>query len=215
MMKKAIAALLCAILACSILFAGCSGKNSTTPVPTSVPTEVPTEEPTPTPTATPEPTEEPTAEPTATPEPDVPEGMQILSNNNISIVLPVGFFNMSSMMTGFAACFGNETNTIIFTQETFEVLASAADDPENMNEEAYANLVIQASELDAEVVTKEGKCYFEYDNSAADDVTYHYVSFVIKGEDSFYMAQFACATDKYDEDMFANYIEWYDSISIG
>ena len=73
----------------------------------------------------------------------------------------------------------------------------------------------QSSVLDAEVVSIDDRYYFEYEATDDDEVLYHYASFAIKTDDSFYLVQFGCEADQYDEDMFANFVEWFDSISIG
>ncbi len=213
-MKKAIGAIICAIIIASMLIMGCNTTNTPTEAPTAVPTEAPTPTPEPTeaPTPTPEPTEEPT--PSPTPEPDVPEGMQIMNNDNIYIILPSGFFNTSSLTPGVAACFASTDTTVIFTKETFETLGTQVDDAESMTEEDYANLVITLSQLDSTVKTEGERCIFEYNNTA-NDIEYHYVAIVIKADDAFYMAQFASPSADYSEEVYATYMQWADTISIG
>lgn len=70
----------------------------------------------------------------------------------------------------------------------------------------YSNQSILINERDAETKHKDGLTYYEYDaDSSYYDLTYHYVAFIYKPDDSFYLVQFAVKKEWYskcEEDIF-------------
>ena len=76
----------------------------------------------------------------------------------------------------------------------------------------YAEAVIDTNNLPASVSVKDGGdyMYFEY-NMIIEDVEFSYLSCVYKDVDRYWMINFACFTDEYDE-LKDSFFEWADSV---
>lgn len=68
----------------------------------------------------------------------------------------------------------------------------------NYTLEQYTKMVISANGLTVDAQNKDGLTYFEFDKEL-NGKNFHYFAFTYKGEDAFWLVQFACTKDQVSE----------------
>ena len=77
----------------------------------------------------------------------------------------------------------------------------------------YGRAMIKANKSDATLKSEEGLTYFEYDFYNQDaQQTYHYYCVIFKGPDAFWVFEFACRKDNF-ENCHARFIEWAQTVT--
>lgn len=136
-----------------------------------------------------------------TAEPDPYAGLTLYeSATGISIYMSEGYTEGS--MEGIPCFFEGELSNVSCSNETFETLA-ALGYSSDMSLEAYGELILQAYQLEGEVLTDDyGNVYVAYTQDIQ-GMSVSYFSFFDKGADSFWTTNFMCPTevaDTYEED---------------
>ena len=112
---------------------------------------------------------------------------------------------------GFTACFGSKDVAVLVLREGFSLLEGSAD----YSVDEYGSLVLKSNQMDASVQLQhqDGLTFFEYDNLNADTKeSYHYISFLYKAQDAFWMVQFATPIDSI-EDYRSTIMDWADTVA--
>ena len=109
------------------------------------------------------------------------------SADGMSITLTDNFTEES--YSGYTVCYDSKDVAIFVLKEEFTL----AEGFEDYTLEQYGNLVIEGNGLtDSQLQTSDGLTYFEYDyEDTANSDTYHYITYVYKADDAFWMIQFA------------------------
>ena len=95
-------------------------------------------------------------------------------------------------MLGFTAVYQSEDVFVFALKEEFDILG------DEMNVDEYAELVLEANQMDADVEHEGEHTYFTFDKTVSGkDMTYTAVLY--KGEDAYWMIQFACLSKDYDK----------------
>lgn len=124
---------------------------------------------------------------------------KVFEKSGMSITLSTDFIEKDHISY---TCIYDSKNIAVYTlKEEFSMLNV---DSEYLLDD-YAELVILANQLeDSEVMHKDNLTYFTYEKSAnGKDVSFY--AFVFKGNDAFWLIQFACEqknTDKLEQDIF-------------
>jgi len=93
-------------------------------------------------------------------------------------------------MLGFTAVYQSDDVLVFALKEEFEILG------DEMNLDEYAQLVLDANKLDEDIKHEGEHTYFSFEKTVSGkDMTYTAV--VFKGEDAYWMIQFACLTSDY------------------
>lgn len=110
------------------------------------------------------------------------------TTNGLTIELTDDF--TEETMDGFTAAFQSKDVFVFALKESFNVLGS------DMNLDEYAQLVLDANTMEAEIQHESEQTFFTFEKSVSGkDMTYTAV--VYKGEDAYWMIQFACLTSDY------------------
>ena len=138
---------------------------------------------------------------------NTPENPKSFSNEGMTITLTNKFRQASQ--AGFTACYGSEDVAVFVLKESFSLLEGL--DQYTLKE--YGNLVIANNNLSLSLQENSGLTYFEYQfiNAETND-PYHYISFIYKATDSFWIVQFAALEKNfknYKDDIF----NWANSIT--
>lgn len=95
-------------------------------------------------------------------------------------------------MVGFTAVYQSKDVFVFALKEEFEILG------DSMDLDEYADLVLQANGMDADVKHDNGHTYFTFEKTVTGkDMTYTAVLF--KADDAYWMVQFACLSSDYDK----------------
>lgn len=95
-------------------------------------------------------------------------------------------------MLGFTAVYQSDDVLVFALKEEFDILG------DGMNVDEYAQLVLDANKMDADIQHEGGHTYFTFEKTVSGkDMTYTAVLY--KGEDAYWMIQFACLTSDYDK----------------
>jgi hypothetical protein len=95
-------------------------------------------------------------------------------------------------MVGFTAVYQSKDVFVFALKEEFEILG------DSMDLDEYADLVLEANQMDADVEHEGEHTYFTFDKTVSGkDMTYTAVLY--KGEDAYWMIQFACLSKDYDD----------------
>ena len=97
--------------------------------------------------------------------------------------------------TGFDVVYEADEMFVFVLSESFSLLPGS----ENYTLQEYAQLVIEANNLEnVEIKTEDGLVYFEY-TSDKNSHLYHYTAYVYKSSDSFWLIQFATFSSEANE----------------
>jgi len=129
------------------------------------------------------------------------------SAEGMSITLDQDFMK-SAPEAGIVACYTNGGATVAVVKESFADYPSLR----NYTVPQYGNAVIQTYGLDATLKTEEGLTCFEYDvNNPTFNLPYHYYCVVFKGPDAFWMFEFCCMEQAF-ENYHDDFIRWAQSV---
>ncbi len=130
------------------------------------------------------------------------------SSNGMSITLPDEF--KKTKMEGFTVCYESEKVAVFAIKEPFSLMEGF----ENYTLDQYRDLVIKNNQLTyAHKNESNGLKYFTYDRTEPQTKqTYHYVVFVFKADDAFWLVQFACLRKDIDE-CTPNIMQWAETIN--
>lgn len=121
-----------------------------------------------------------------------PEPLEF-SASGMNITLTEDFEKNEENMQ-YTAVFESQKVIVLALKENFSILPGS----KNMTLEEYGELVLSVNKLtDAELKEVEGLLSFEYD--ATSDREYHYLCFVYKASDAFWLLQFATVKSVADE----------------
>lgn len=129
------------------------------------------------------------------------------SIDDITITLPNSF--VQDDMSGFLAYLENGEVGITVAEETFTDLESIGLNSESTLED-YAAAVMASNDSEYELNKAKNYIYFYYD-STVDNIDYHYMGILLKGDDEFYLINFFCFkkdSEKYD----SVFKKWADTI---
>ena len=104
-----------------------------------------------------------------------------------------------------------EDVTVSAMKEEFSVLEENGESTA-LSLEEYAEVLMEASELTAEVQTENGLTYFTFEKTPY-DVTYLYYAMVFRTDDAYWLFQFVCPKEK-QETYEAQFMEWAGSIRL-
>ncbi len=126
----------------------------------------------------------------------------------MSITLTDSFKETS--FEGFTVCYDSPDAAVLVLQESFDYM----DGLEDLTLEQYRDLVSSANP-DTEItpVQIEGMYCMEhtyYDSKAKEN--YSYLSFTYKSEEAFWLIQFSCSTEKYEE-LKPTFISWAKTVT--
>lgn len=126
------------------------------------------------------------------------------TSNGMTITLTSAFKEIS--VEGYTVCYDSKDVAVFVLKESFSVQEGFGD----LSVDDYAKLVHTANaSKNPSAVTKEGDLtVMEYDFlNQQENQTYSYYSAMFKGPDAFWLIQFACKEDLY-EDKKDTFIEW-------
>ncbi len=133
---------------------------------------------------------------------------KVFKKDNFEITLTERF--KESEAEGFTIAYESKDVVVAALNEKFTLLEGLGD----MGIKAYAELVRTQNILKSpsEVTVDGDIASFEHTYKDNDEgVTYKYYSVMIKGEDGFWLVQFVCNTEKYEEHK-PYFVEWAKSI---
>ena len=124
------------------------------------------------------------------------------SNEGISITLTGEFSKVD--FEDYTVCYGSKDVAVFTLEEKFSLMPGAS----LLNLNQYAHMVMNSSEVDSTIETKNGLTYFEYEGTDPDTgEIYAYYVFMYKETDAFWIVQFGmdlAKKAKYSEKVF----EW-------
>lgn len=131
------------------------------------------------------------------------------SKQGMSITLTSEF--KEETMKGFTVCYDSSKVAVFALKESFSLL----DGFENYTLEQYGDLVMKNNSLTSvDLKTTDGLSYFEYDyKNTAENEDYKYYAFIYKGNDAFWLIQFATYkknANKYFDDI----VDWAKSVKV-
>lgn len=131
--------------------------------------------------------------------------------SGVSVTLTTDFEEYQA--SGFDYALTSSSVMFIAKKETFDVIESAGYDT-NMSLNDYAELCVTNNLLSStvEVDEESGLTYFVYNKSVQGD-KYSYVAFVFKGTDAFWLCQFACLEQSYDNQE-SKIFDWATTIEV-
>ena len=129
------------------------------------------------------------------------------SVDGMSITLTSGF--TEAEFEGYVVCYDSSEVAIFVIEEEFSLIDGASD----WSIEDYADLVRQANLDQNPVVSEdEGLITMKYNYYNADEKTsYSYYSVMFKGPSAFWLVQFACEQNSFEEYK-PHFIEWAKSV---
>lgn len=104
----------------------------------------------------------------------------------MNITLHDGFEQL--YVAGHSCAFDSSDVDVIVDRESY---SSESEYYKNFDAEDYANAIISSNSLDASVVNDGGLCYFIYNGTGKDGVSYSFYAYTFKTESSFWLVQFA------------------------
>ena len=124
------------------------------------------------------------------------DGPKTFSSDGLTLTLTEGFWETE--YDPFTVCFDSSDMAVFALEETFEMF-EAAGYTEMPTVREYAELVAYANGVDtASVSENDGLTGFIF-SKTVDGSDYTYFAYTYKGSDSFWLLQFAVATDSADE----------------
>lgn len=132
---------------------------------------------------------------------------KVFTDSGITITLTDDFQKVE--MDGFEGCYGSTKVSVFVLKEQFDALQGLGE----LTLTDYAELVIETNGLEnTEAFEKEGLVCFEYEADTGDGI-YSYFATVHRGEDSFWMVQFATLKKNYDK-YFDSFVKWAGSVKL-
>ena len=128
------------------------------------------------------------------------------SKEGMSITL-TGRFSEENV-SGQTFTYASDTYVVLGLKETFESLESKGG--AELSLFRYAELVLEANGLEREIHEEDGLTYFDY-TAEADEQEYAYLACVFRSEDAFWLVQFACRSDMFEESMPA-FVSWAKTV---
>lgn len=136
----------------------------------------------------------------------VMESAKTFSNSDFSITLPRKFSEES--LEGYDYCFDSGDAAVLALKEAF----SEAPGSEELSVEEYCGLLMKSAGLNTKnLQSDEGLVWFTYDASDSEGTTYTYFTTAYKASDAFWMVQFICEKDEF-ENLCGDFVTWADSI---
>lgn len=111
------------------------------------------------------------------------------------------------------AYYDSENATVSAFKEEFSLLEEKGESSD-MSLHEYAELLMKSAEIDAEIENKDGLTYFIYEKTIDFElykIKYVYFSVIYKSSDAFWLFQFACEKDLY-EDCCKEFVKWAQSV---
>lgn len=115
---------------------------------------------------------------------------KVFSKSGLSITLTEDFREEDYL--SFTATYESKNVLVIALKEEYVLFE------DKISLEEYAQLVIDVNQIDADVKKTDGLINFSY-IAQANGKNYKYFAVVYEGSDAFWMVQFACENEKYDE----------------
>lgn len=131
------------------------------------------------------------------------------SKEGITLTLSTAF--RETAYEGYTVCYDSPEVAVFVLKEPF----SLAEGFEDLTLEQYAELVHQnnASKSPAEIAVLDGITTMEYSFfNESKNTTFKYFATMFKGPDAFWLVQFACAEDNYEENK-DSFLTWAKSVS--
>ena len=130
------------------------------------------------------------------------------SENGFEITLTSKFTKVN--LESFKSSYNSEDVAVFIVEEDFDSLPNS----ESMTVEEYAALVISANAKNAKIFKEDGLLRFEYTaESTTNGKTFHYTAYVFKGDNSFWIVQFAVSPEKLSE--YKNdFADWARSVKV-
>lgn len=116
---------------------------------------------------------------------------QAFEDSGLTITLTDAFSKVQ--YDPYTVCYASQGSSVFALKEDFEAVGD-----ESLTLEEYANAAIKANSLDCEVTTENGVTYFVF-NASLTEGDYTYLAAVYKGTDAYWLVQFACSTEQYEE----------------
>ena len=132
------------------------------------------------------------------------------SSNGMTITLTEKFRETS--YSGYTVCYDSSEAAVFVLKESFSLQAGLKDETLDW----YADLVRQnnSSKSPSEIAKADGLVSMEYEfYNAQEDVTYQYYTAMYKGSDAFWLVQFACKKELYNEYR-PHFIKWAQSVDV-
>ncbi len=132
------------------------------------------------------------------------------SSNGITITLTKAFKGKNH--TGYAACYDSKDVAVFVIKENYTLNADFKD----MTLDQYAESIYSVnSERNPSPITKtEGITYIEYEFANEDGaVIYKYFVAMYKGDEAFWLVQFACNVDVYGEYL-PYFVKWAKTVNV-
>ena len=122
------------------------------------------------------------------------ENMHTFEKDGMSITLSDDFKEKQSNNT---ACYESSNAVVLVKKEGFAAMSDAGLSPD-ISAAEYSELVAKSNGLDVSVTEENEIVYFEY-NMDTDFGNFKYFACVYKGSDAFWLIQFSCSADIYDD----------------
>jgi len=138
------------------------------------------------------------------------EKEKTFSKAGMSIVLTDKFVEKD--IASQTAYFESTEALVTALKEDFPGFESADVDAASMDLAEYANLVLENNRLSSTVETKDGLTCFEYEKTVSGK-NFTYFATVFKGEDAFWLIQFACETQNY-KGYSDKFVKWAKGVKV-
>ena len=114
------------------------------------------------------------------------------SKAGMSIVLTDKFSEKE--MVSYTATYDSQRVAVLTLKEEFDLAEGASD----LTLDEYAQFVLDNNNLEADIKTKGGLVTFEYDKQVSGKHIQYFAA-VYKASDAFWLVQFGCEADQYEE----------------
>lgn len=139
---------------------------------------------------------------------NIPVTAKDFSSNGMTITLTSEF--KEANIEGYTACYESKNVAVFVLKESFSLFEGA----EDMSIDEYAELVRKAnsSKSPSEISKSNDLVSFEYDFlNEQENQVYSYISFMYKGDDAFWLVQFACKEESYGT-LIQSFIDWAKTV---
>lgn len=134
---------------------------------------------------------------------------ETFSKDGLTITLTNRFREYDATAEGYSVAYDSATVAVFAMQEQKADFATMGLEP---TLEEYAQLVIEANDFDSTVSLDNNLVSFTYEGSN-EGVTYTYLACVYETEEAYWLVQFACEADKY-ENLQADILKYAQSVIV-